>query len=74
MTGVPGRVAGWMSRHGHRLTPDAAGILTCPESRFRYKEISAGVLRCLDLDEDAPLPGELAIGTRKYDDLKTHKP
>jgi UDP-2-acetamido-3-amino-2,3-dideoxy-glucuronate N-acetyltransferase len=28
------------------------------------------VLRCLDLDEDAPLPEEMAVGTIIYDELK----
>jgi UDP-2-acetamido-3-amino-2,3-dideoxy-glucuronate N-acetyltransferase len=74
VAGVPGRFAGWMSRHGHRLKPDAAGTLICPESRFRYKEVSPYVMRCVDLDEDAPLPKALTIGTLRYDDLKTHQP
>jgi len=71
VAGVPGRVQGWMSRHGHRLTrPDDQGIFTCPESRFRYREVEPGVLRCLDLDEEAPLPAELAVGHMTYDALK----
>jgi UDP-2-acetamido-3-amino-2,3-dideoxy-glucuronate N-acetyltransferase len=57
MMGVPARQAGWMSRHGHRLaSPDAQGVMVCPESGLRYREVEAGVLRCLDLDESAPLP------------------
>ena len=57
MIGVPARRAGWMSRHGHRLeNPAADGTMVCPESGLRYREVSAGVLRCLDLDENAPLP------------------
>ena len=71
VAGVPGRVQGWMSRHGHRLTrPDDQGIFTCPESRFRYREVEPGILRCLDLDEEAPLPAELALGRVTYDELK----
>lgn len=71
MVGVPARPAGWMSRHGHRLTdPDGQGILTCPESGFRYQEIDGGRLRCLDLDEDAPLPQDLAVGTSAYREFK----
>ncbi|MBM3994804.1 MAG: N-acetyltransferase [Planctomycetes bacterium] len=55
--GVPARRVGWMSRHGYRLgAPDAEGILTCPFSGMRYREVEADVLRCLDLDESAPLP------------------
>lgn len=54
--GVPGRRVGWMSRHGHRLPPpEADGTMTCPESGLRYRETD-GLLRCLDLDEDAQLP------------------
>ena len=68
--GVPGRLAGWMSRHGHRLgKADENGIMVCPESGFRYQE-QDGALRCLDLDEDDPLPAELSEGSRTYDDFK----
>ncbi|MEO1844232.1 MAG: acyltransferase [Akkermansiaceae bacterium] len=68
--GVPGRVHGWMSRHGHRLAkPDAEGVMVCPESGHRYRE-SDGVLRCLDLDEEASLPPELAQGEKSYDEFK----
>jgi UDP-2-acetamido-3-amino-2,3-dideoxy-glucuronate N-acetyltransferase len=57
MIGVPARRAGWMSRHGYRLSaPDAEGIMTCPVSGLRYREEAADRLRCLDLEEDAPLP------------------
>ena len=57
MLGVPAVQKGWMSRHGHRLTKrDAAGYLLCPESGWRYHEVEAGVLRCLDWPEDEPLP------------------
>lgn len=72
MVGVPGRQKGWMSRHGHHLSnPDSDGIMTCPESKYRYKEAQPGVLRCLDLDEQAPLPEELAVGKKTYDEFKT---
>ena len=71
MMGVPGRQAGWMSRHGIRLgQPDTQGIMICPESGYRYKEVKAGVLRCLDLDEEAPLPADKACGTLPYDEFK----
>jgi UDP-2-acetamido-3-amino-2,3-dideoxy-glucuronate N-acetyltransferase len=57
MVGVPARQQGWMSRHGYRLpAPDKSGIMRCPESGFRYKVGTDGVLRCLDLDESLPLP------------------
>lgn len=68
--GNPARQKGWMSRHGHVLKTGPDGIMTCPESGYRYKEISPGVVRCLDLDEEAPLPPELAKGVRVYDGFK----
>lgn len=71
MMGVPARQCGWMSRHGHRLaSPDHDGIMVCPESGFRYKELVPGVIRCLDLAEESPLPADLAIGARSYDQFK----
>lgn len=70
MVGVPARQQGWMSRHGHRLKPGPDGLLRCPESGFRY-ELRAGALRCLDLDEEAPLPPALAVGQQVYDSFKT---
>ena len=67
VVGNPARQVGWMSRHGHRLeAPDGEGVLTCPESGYRYVETAPGVLRCLDLDEEAPLPAELSKGTKSY--------
>jgi UDP-2-acetamido-3-amino-2,3-dideoxy-glucuronate N-acetyltransferase len=70
MQGVPARQVGWMSRHGHRLTPDAAGVLMCPESGYRYEEISPGQLRCVDLREEEALPQSLRQGMKTYDELK----
>jgi UDP-2-acetamido-3-amino-2,3-dideoxy-glucuronate N-acetyltransferase len=71
MVGVPARQRGWMSRHGHRLSaPDSKGIMTCAESGFRYEEKSPGVLRCLDLDEESPLPDKFRVGSVRYDDFK----
>ena len=73
--GVPARFAGWMSRHGHRLTETASGEpMVCPESGLRYLEISPGVLRCLDLDEEDELPAELALGKDRYDEIKKSAP
>lgn len=72
--GNPARQRGWMSRHGHRLAdPDADGVMVCPESGLRYREDNGpdgAVLRCLDLDEDAPLPPDLARGRKHYDDYR----
>jgi UDP-2-acetamido-3-amino-2,3-dideoxy-glucuronate N-acetyltransferase len=46
-----------MSRHGHRLpAPDMQGMLVCPESDWRYQEVTPGVLRCLDWPEERSLP------------------
>lgn len=71
MVGVPGRRVAWISRHGHVLkNPDPDGIMTCPESGFRYKEVEPGVIRCLDLDEEAPLPESMAVGEKTYDSFK----
>ena len=70
MVGVPARRTGWMSRHGHRLAnPDTKGMMTCPESGLRYRETD-GQLRCLDLDEDTPLPPEMRQGEKPYDAFK----
>ena len=69
MMGVPARRCGWMSRHGHRLSkPDETGIMICPESGFRYREVQPGIIRCLDLDEESQLPQELAVGVKPYYD------
>lgn len=35
--GTPARQAGWMSRYGHRLRFDEAGIAICPESQEKYQ-------------------------------------
>ncbi len=68
--GVPGRLKGFMSRHGHPLKFDESGIAICPESQYRYEK-KGDAVRCLDLDEEAPLPPELAEGKQTYDDFKT---
>jgi UDP-2-acetamido-3-amino-2,3-dideoxy-glucuronate N-acetyltransferase len=44
--------------------------MLCPETGYRYKEVESGVLRCLDLDEEASLPAELSVGTKSYRQLK----
>ena len=69
--GNPAKRVGWMSRHGHRLSgPDAQGTLRCPEHGFRYQETEPGVLRCLDLDEEAPLPADTSKSVKSYNELK----
>ena len=73
VAGNPGRQVGWMSRHGHRLNhPHSDGTMICPESKFRYRPVGASVstLRCLDCEEDAPLPESLTRGTQTYDFFK----
>lgn len=79
VVGNPGRQAGWMSRHGHRLNhPHTDGTMVCPESNFRYRLVErAGspapasmALHCLDCDEGAPLPEGLSRGTQPYDSFK----
>lgn len=69
--GVPGRQAGWMSRHGHLLRPNTRGELRCPESGFVYQETGPKQLRCVDLAEDSPLPDSCRTGQRSYDSFKS---
>jgi UDP-2-acetamido-3-amino-2,3-dideoxy-glucuronate N-acetyltransferase len=69
--GNPARQQGWMSRHGHRLAnPSSDGIMICPETNLRYQEILPGVLKCLDLAEEEPLPSSMQVGKKTYDELK----
>jgi UDP-2-acetamido-3-amino-2,3-dideoxy-glucuronate N-acetyltransferase len=68
--GNPAKQKGWMSRHGHLLKSGGNGVLTCPESGFKYQEVDNYGLRCLDLGEDQPLPVELSKGNRAYDEYK----
>lgn len=67
--GVPGRLKGWMSRHGHLLRFDDSGRAVCPESGYVY-ELKAGAVKCLSLDEESPLPSELSLGVKSYDEFK----
>jgi UDP-2-acetamido-3-amino-2,3-dideoxy-glucuronate N-acetyltransferase len=71
MMGVPARRVGWVSRHGIPLSrPDGRGVMTCPESGYRYQQVGPDVVRCLDLDEEAPLPAEQRVGRVSYRELK----
>jgi UDP-2-acetamido-3-amino-2,3-dideoxy-glucuronate N-acetyltransferase len=71
MMGVPARQKGWMSRHGHVLKrPDGKGVMICPESGLKYKEVEKGVVRCLDLDEETELPAKMSVGMAGYNDMK----
>jgi len=69
MLGVPAEQHGWMSRHGHVLHFDDVGEGICPESKLRYR-LNNGRVNCLDLNEEEPLPEELAGGKATYSDLK----
>ena len=67
--GNPGKLSGFMSRHGHKLHFDENNHSICPESNYRYKRAGEEV-RCLDLNEDKPLPDELTVGTKSYNEFK----
>ena len=67
--GNPGKLSGFMSRHGHKLHFDENSQAMCPESKYRYERVEKEV-RCLDLDEDKPLPEELSVGLKTYDSFK----
>jgi UDP-2-acetamido-3-amino-2,3-dideoxy-glucuronate N-acetyltransferase len=70
MLGNPARQRGWISRHGHILgSPDSEGIMVCPESGLHYRN-DAGITRCLDLDEESPLPPDLTVGRVSYKQCK----
>ena len=68
--GNPIKLSGFMSRHGHKLHFDENNQATCPESKYQYEKIGEE-LKCLDLDEDKPLPDELSVGSKSYDDFKS---
>ncbi len=67
--GNPGRLKGYMSRHGHPLRFDDEGKGRCPESGYLYRK-SGDEVRCEDLSEEAPLPDDLAVGSRNYEFFK----
>ena len=67
--GNPGKLSGFMSRHCHKLHFDEKNQAICPESHFRYEKTGENV-RCLDLNEDKPLPDELSVGSKSYDEFK----
>ena len=67
--GNPGKLSGFMSRHGHKLHFDENNQAVCPESHFRYERAREEV-KCLDLDEEKPLPDDLSVGSKSYDEFK----
>lgn len=46
--GVPGRVAGWMSRTGQRLEFGPTGLATCSETGEVYQLLDETTVRCLE--------------------------
>lgn len=68
--GTPARLHGFMSRHGHKLVFDEEDRAVCPESKMRYQRTEQ-MVRCLDLDEDEPLPENLAAADRDYRSFKS---
>jgi UDP-2-acetamido-3-amino-2,3-dideoxy-glucuronate N-acetyltransferase len=67
--GNPGKLSGYMSRHGHKLAFNESGRATCPESKFIYEKKDDQV-HCLDLSEDEPLASELSFGSKNYNSFK----
>jgi len=67
--GNPGKLSGFMSRHGHKLHFDDTNQAICPESNYRYERVGDEI-RCLDLGEDKPLPHELSVGLKTYNSFK----
>lgn len=68
--GVPGRQVGWMSRHGHALrNPGPDGIMICPESGLHYR-LNDSSLKCLDLNEEDPMPENLQTGHKSYGEFR----
>jgi UDP-2-acetamido-3-amino-2,3-dideoxy-glucuronate N-acetyltransferase len=47
VVGNPARQTGWMSEYGHKLSFDASGTATCPESREQYKLDSGNVSKII---------------------------
>ncbi|MBI5510703.1 MAG: N-acetyltransferase [Deltaproteobacteria bacterium] len=68
--GVPGKQVGYMSRHGYRLTPPGKdGLWHDSVGGYRYKE-NNGVLSCLDLDEEKPLPATETQGSVSWEEAR----
>ena len=70
--GNPGKLSGFMSRHGHKLFFDDSNRATCPESNYQYSK-KLECVKCLDLDEDKPLPQNFSVGSKSYDYFKKNK-
>lgn len=72
ITGVPGKIAGYMSRYGHRLKFDQHGIAVCPESGHKY-EMKNGIVRCLDVSENEELEKTEHPVSKSYREFKTRE-
>lgn len=74
MLGVPAKQQGWMSRHGHPLVQkNKDGFYCCPEGGLCYEECQPGLLRCIELNEEAPLPKEQQMGRSTFRALKSRE-
>ena len=69
--GNPGRLQGYMSRHGHRLKFNEKGEALCPESGYSYL-LAENIVSCKDLPEDEPLPTDLSVGLQDYEFFKNY--
>lgn len=45
VTGVPAKIAGWMSEHGFKLKFDADGFATCEGSNERYQKVDQTITK-----------------------------
>ena len=65
-----GRQVGWIAGTaigcGTRTRRDYA----LSGERLSLQEVRPGVVRCLDLDENEPLPADKAVGTKSYDEYR----
>ena len=46
------------------------GVMVCPESGLRYREIENEKVTCLDLDEGDELPEFPGVGERSYREIE----
>ena len=72
VAGVPGKIIGYMSRHGHKLTFDARGFARCPETNLTYRN-EGGKVTCEEIPEDRPLPDKFSRGTAGYREIKGNR-
>lgn len=70
VVGVPGKIKGFMSRHGHKLNFDENGFAICPESGLKYQLVEKNRVKCLEMDELKDLPKESKFGNLPYKSIK----